>query len=244
MSGARRPSETRFTSITGPVTTVQRGFPSVFAQGESKTPKTRRGELTRQKVIDAARTIFARDGYAGARVTDMTAEARVALGTFYGYFDDKVDVFRAVVEPVLLGLYSAARSPYLDAEAPEVVLRESLRQYMLVYYENRDIMRTLTEAIAVDPEFRDAHFEVRSHFVERIARNVERASSRSQLNPLLEASALGCMVENFCWIWFSMGGERKDGHPMLEDVAFDDMVEVLTALFIAGVYHAVPPESQ
>src|ERR1700754_2281500 len=106
MSSGRRPSEANITSITGPVTTARRDFPSVFAQDESKTPKTARGERTRQKVIDAARTIFARDGYAGARVSDMTAEAKVALGTFYGYFDDKVDVFRAVVEPVLLGLYS------------------------------------------------------------------------------------------------------------------------------------------
>jgi AcrR family transcriptional regulator len=243
MSAGRKAPEVRFTSIKAPAAPAPQGFPVVFSQAESKAPKTQRGERTRQKVVDAARKIFARDGYAGARVTDMTAEARVALGTFYGYFDDKVDVFRAVVEPVLVALYSAARSPYLDSGAPEVVLRESLRQYMLVYYENRDIMRTLTEAIAVDPQFREAHFEVRSHFVQRIAHNVERASGRSRLNPLLEASALGCMVENFCWIWFSMGGERKDGHPMLEDVAFDDMVETLTALFIAGVYHAVLPQS-
>jgi AcrR family transcriptional regulator len=215
-------------------------LPAVFAQAEQKVPKTKRGEQTCKKVLDAARTIFARDGFTGTRVSDIATEADVALGTFYGYFDDKDSVFRAVVEPVLQELYLAARSPYLDSDRPEIVLRESLRRYMVVYYENGDIMRTLTEAISVNQEFRDAHFEVRSHFLQRIIRNVNRASSGSKLDPLLEASALGCMVENFCWVWFSMGGERQNERPMLEDVKFDDMVEVLSALFMAGVFQAAP----
>jgi hypothetical protein len=75
-------------------------------------------------------------------------------------------------------------------------------------------------------------------------RNVNRASGRASLDPLLEASALGCMIENFCWVWFSMGGERQNGRPMLEDVAFDDMVEVLSALFVAGVFHATPFDAE
>jgi AcrR family transcriptional regulator len=212
-------------------------LPDVFKIASTKAPKTKRGERTQAKILTAARSVFARDGYTNARVTDITDAAEVALGTFYGYFDDKLDVFRAVVEPVVRELYRAQRSPYLDSDDPQLVLRQSLRQYMLVYYENSDVMRTLTEAVSVDPEFRALQFEIRSHFVQRIRRNLDRVSRDvPPLNSLLEASALGCMVENFCWVWFSMGGERSEGRPLLSDVNFDDMVEMLSSLFTAAVF--------
>ena len=45
----------------------------------------------------AARRVFERDGYFGARVADITAEAGVAHGSFYTYFASRQDVFVAVL---------------------------------------------------------------------------------------------------------------------------------------------------
>ena len=217
-------------------------YPEILTRGSTKSPKTRRGDKTRANVLDAARDVFAKDGYDGARVSDITDAAGLALGTFYGYFDDKADVFAAVLESVYRDLYDAARSPYLQSDGPSEILRASLRDYLIVYFENRDIMRALMQAVAVDERFASVHFEVRSLFVARIRRNLERAQQAGlsdPMNPLLEASALGGMVENFCWTWFAMGGEREQGTPMLEEISLDDMVEVLTKLWTSALFGKV-----
>ncbi len=60
-------------------------------------PKTKRGELTRQKILDAAEREIGSKGYAEASISTITAEADVAQGTFYVYFRTKEDVMRELV---------------------------------------------------------------------------------------------------------------------------------------------------
>src|SRR4051794_2983245 len=60
-------------------------------------PLTPRGRRTRSALVSAARAVFERDGFVGARVTDIAAHAGVAHGTFYTYFDSKEAVFRDVI---------------------------------------------------------------------------------------------------------------------------------------------------
>src|SRR5688572_572815 len=57
-----------------------------------------RGRIDKQQaVLAAAFTVFAREGYAQARVDEIAAEARVAKATVYNHFGDKETVFRQVV---------------------------------------------------------------------------------------------------------------------------------------------------
>lgn len=214
-------------------------YPAVLQRSRAKAPKTARGERTRAKVVDSAREIFDSDGYAGARIVDIVEHADVALGTFYSYFDDKTDVLATLLEQVFEELYDAARAPYLDSEEPEAVLRASIDAYVRVYHQNHDLMRTLMEAITVDQQFADLWFEIRGHFLRRVVHNIERAQAAGlarPLNPVLEASALGGMLENFCWIWFAMGGERHGGEPLVADLDLDEAVEVLANLWVSALF--------
>jgi AcrR family transcriptional regulator len=60
-------------------------------------PKTGRGERTRQKLLEAARRVIGRRGFAETAVSAITAEAGVGQGTFYIYFRSKEDVLRELV---------------------------------------------------------------------------------------------------------------------------------------------------
>lgn len=60
-------------------------------------PKTGRGEITRRKLLDAARREIGRRGFADTSVSSITAEAGVGQGTFYIYFRSKEDVLRELV---------------------------------------------------------------------------------------------------------------------------------------------------
>ncbi len=55
---------------------------------QTRAPQKRR-VATRQKLIDAARQIVAKNGFAGLRVEDVVEQAGVAKGTFFSHFEDK-----------------------------------------------------------------------------------------------------------------------------------------------------------
>ena len=57
-----------------------------------------RSRATRRELVDAARFIFARDGFEATRLEDIAAAAGKTRGAFYANFKDKEDVFFAIVE--------------------------------------------------------------------------------------------------------------------------------------------------
>lgn len=56
---------------------------------------------TRQRLLSAARTVFARRGYHGASVEEIAAEAGFSTGALYSNFDGKEDLFLALMEYVI-----------------------------------------------------------------------------------------------------------------------------------------------
>src|ERR671928_2160330 len=51
----------------------------------------------RAKLLCAARKVFAEKGLGEATARDIVRETDLATGTFYNYFDDKEDAFRALL---------------------------------------------------------------------------------------------------------------------------------------------------
>src|SRR5262249_11395598 len=67
-----------------------------------KGPAPRRREearaLFRNAILEAAEEVFAERGFHGARIQDIAARARLAVGTVYNHFGQKEDVLRALLE--------------------------------------------------------------------------------------------------------------------------------------------------
>ena len=57
-------------------------------------------EETRAKLIQAARNAFAANGYAGASMDDLTAEAGLTRGALYHNFGDKKGLLQAVIDQI------------------------------------------------------------------------------------------------------------------------------------------------
>jgi AcrR family transcriptional regulator len=55
---------------------------------------------TRQRLLGAARTVFARRGYHGASVEEIAAEAGFSTGALYSNFHGKEDLFLALMDDV------------------------------------------------------------------------------------------------------------------------------------------------
>src|SRR5215207_4525216 len=78
----------------------------------------------RRLLNDAAVRLFARKGYHACRVSDIAAEAGVAHGLLYHYFDSKEEVLRVVVSEAWAEFTEALQR----VEAQDVPAREQLRR--------------------------------------------------------------------------------------------------------------------
>lgn len=67
-------------------------------EGESRSARKRRD------ILNAARTLFLAEGYAGAGMEVVAREAAVSTATLYVHFPSKSELFRAVVEEAVAGL--------------------------------------------------------------------------------------------------------------------------------------------
>lgn len=73
--------------------------------------------LTRQKLLDAAEVLFQRQGVSRTSLADIAAEAGATRGAIYWHFQDKNDLFEAMMERVTLPLEEALHTPTVEPAA-------------------------------------------------------------------------------------------------------------------------------
>jgi AcrR family transcriptional regulator len=66
-------------------------------------------QQTRAKVLAAARRLFSEQGYEGATIRDIAAEAGMSTGAVFANFSDKSDLFREIMSDDMTALAEAMR---------------------------------------------------------------------------------------------------------------------------------------
>jgi AcrR family transcriptional regulator len=98
--------------------------------------KQQRAHATRKQLVDAARGIFARDGFELARLEDIAAAAGKTRGAFYAHFRDKEDVFFAIFEEDMARDQERIRAP-LSAATSRQERVEVLVQHLATLLNDR-----------------------------------------------------------------------------------------------------------
>jgi len=172
---------------------------------------TARGERTRQRLIEAAEVVFARQGFLDTKITDITAEAGSANGSFYNYFESKEEIFGLVIARV----NARMRETLDDRLGPDATPRERIehatRQYVRAYKANAQMVALLEQVASVAPEFKSTRLETRRRYTARTERAIRRWQEEGlvdkTLPPRYAAEALASMVSNFCYMWFAMDND-------------------------------------
>ncbi len=80
--------------------------------------------LKRQQILSGAGIVFTEDGYEGASMSRIAAEANVSKGTLYNYFDSKSALFAAFVSQKAAAELPRLFAPISTEGSMEDVLRE------------------------------------------------------------------------------------------------------------------------
>jgi AcrR family transcriptional regulator len=86
----------------------------------------------REKLLAAARRVFATKGLGEATARDIVRETDLATGTFYNYFDSKEDVFRALLEDLATRARAAVSE---QRQRPGASLEDRIHGAYRAYFE-------------------------------------------------------------------------------------------------------------
>ncbi len=123
-------------------------------------PRRQRARATRRKIIDAARRLFADEGYASTTMDAVAAEASVAVQTVYHVFHTKAELLRDVIQVASSGQHD----PPAEVEPPwmqEVLNTSDGRRVLALSVEHgidmaarvAPLVGAINAAASTDPDF-------------------------------------------------------------------------------------------
>lgn len=168
-----------------------------------REPRTERGRRTRDGLIEAARTVFERQGFAATRMSDIAAEAGVSHGTVYTYFDTKEDVLEATMQQLVDQLLETIGGA--DLTDPVERIANANERYLSAFAENAPLLRVVEEVSVTDRRFSAILDDLRRSHLQRVTAQVRRQQQdgrvHADLDPQTTAAALCAMVEGFSRHW-------------------------------------------
>jgi AcrR family transcriptional regulator len=150
----------------------------VSPASEGKAPRTARGERTLRKILDAAVEEFGERGFSEGSIVGITQRARVALGTFYTYFDSKEAVFKALVNDMSAKVRDHV-APVLKVAADTLDGEgRALESYLEFARANKQVYRIIDEAEFADPEGFEKHYRTTAA---RIAARLDSGKAKGEV---------------------------------------------------------------
>jgi AcrR family transcriptional regulator len=147
-------------------------------------------------LLEAGTTVFANHGYHAARVDDIVKLADTSHGTFYLYFANKEDLFRALAAEAAVEMTELAEA--LPELVPDASGRRALAawvgRFADLYERSGPVIRAWTEAEIGGSEFGRLGTDTIAEFARVLARRI-RDAAPAGIDARVAAVALVAMTE-------------------------------------------------
>ncbi|WP_160725346.1 TetR/AcrR family transcriptional regulator [Bacillus sp. USDA818B3_A] len=191
-----------------------------------------RSMLTRQKLLEAAKEVFLREGYQKATISQMIKKANIGYGTAYVHFEGKEDLLIVLMEDVMQLFFTIAETsfhPKVKQEAEEIIYQQA-KSFLLMAEAEQDMMQVFEQAIGISPLVSDRWKTIREKFIQRISQDIayvqQTGLARSELNH--EIVARSWFFTNEMYLWEIV---RKEQHHSVEEIA-----KTITSFYVTGLY--------
>jgi AcrR family transcriptional regulator len=205
-------------------------------------PALRKGEVTRKRLLAAARKVFARERYMNAEIAQITKEAGKSSGVFYTYFTNKSDLLVNLIEDFKQELHGVAipRATNAPDDAAQVI-----GALWKTYKAHAPTFLALTDAAT-----HDASFAAEQQGLRKLARRDFEGMIRARqaqghcldLDPRFTAMALETMVNYCLYEWLAQGQGRFD-HGVQEQLAFKTLAGIMDSVINPHVERGRPAAS-
>jgi AcrR family transcriptional regulator len=172
-------------------------------------PAARKGDRTRQSLIDAAIIRFAREGYRGSSVADICRDAGLSTTASYPYFPNKEALFVAAVDEDVAGLITDGVSLQVVETVPEHWVRVILTG-LLARIDEHPLARRIVSGL--EPEFTmrllgiPALAQLRKDVANLIAAQQISGAVRGDVEPVQMANGIVIIVISLLMSTVQTGG--------------------------------------
>ncbi len=158
-----------------------------------------------RQILECAKKVFSERGYHAANVSHLCAEAGIGRGTLYVYFQNKRDVFEAILRETLdrvRSLVELQRQDGLPLPRPERLRVEDviawsasrLRGVLGAVFEDRRTLRILLrEAVGLDLGMDALLAEIEDHLIALVERDLVLSQAAGLVRPC-DAHAAATLV--------------------------------------------------
>ena len=192
-------------------------------------PKNKRGERTRQQLLDAATSAFVRNGYVDCAVEDIIREADISRGTFYAHFKSKKAIFAAIIGRSIEARLTSTDVSGVDVPLVRDRIEASVRMFLDSFRKSKGLSLVIEQAAFHDPSFRQIRLIIRDSFARRIAKGVRSQQARGIADPQVDPAEAGLAIVSMMTYYAQTEMGWRDRRPS------EEMVEVLTHFWVRGI---------
>lgn len=177
-----------------------------FDGEDEKLPRRERKNLQqRREILQAALRLFSEKGYHNVSVHDIAKEAEFGIGTLYKYFNNKEDLYKALIKGVSEKFHHAILRALEQERNPLRAVKKHIAIRREVFFDNLPVVRLYFA------ETRGASFSIRAgfdrellkqhdEFIEKLASVFEKGIKENvfrDLDPYHMALALDGIINAF-----------------------------------------------
>lgn len=176
----------------------------------------------------AAQRLFATHGYLNTKITDITAEAGRAAGSFYNHFASKEELLESLLTDLeAAGDASADLAEHSPDFTDPAAIRYHVAGFWRFYREHAATLRALRQAALINEDFAGKLNEFTRAQNEELTDHVDyvtKAGHRLPGSPIASVTMMSAVVDNFAQMW----------HDGLTDLAEEDAIDALTRFIYRG----------
>ena len=193
-----------------------------------------RGQITEDAFKAAARAVFARKGFLRATIADIAEEAGRSSASFYNYFDTKESLLAHLADEFPVEVVGRAEAGYRRDATPRQDIEEKVRAYWTTYRDKLPELVGVFQVAMVDDEFALRWRVTRQGGIDTMAKLIRKAQRQGYapgMDARTTASALGAMLEHYCYVWLAAGGDHNS--PALNE---ERSIATLSEIWYRAVY--------
>jgi AcrR family transcriptional regulator len=187
---------------------------------------------TEAALKEAALRVFERVGYLNAKITDITAEAGRAAGSFYTHFAGKEALLEALLTDQLVDTdVRAGDSEHSSDFSDRAAIRWHVAIGLRFLRRNHVLIAALNQAATVDDRFARRLRELMEPDLHHLADHLVEAQAAGLVlpgPPLVVAAAISALVNQFGTGWFAAPVAAAAGSE-------DEVTDTITDLIWRGI---------
>lgn len=205
-----------------------------------RRPKSKDTDLdTRADILAAARRVFALRGFSGTSVREVAEAARVNKAMIYYYFEDKVDLYRAVLSDSFEAMQEIWKNEIFRGNASaRLKIQKYIEGFIRFQHKNEDLRKILAmEFSTTGAKSDNLKWIAKNYFAKNHASLVKileagmRSGELKKMNPLMAVvSLIGMIIHSFIYIPISPYIQKKK-----VDMSASKLGAFVTEIFFCGL---------